>query len=241
MTALIIGANGNVGQRVCQKGGAMGMDLVGMVRDPGQVPGIEKLGVKAVVANLEGEFSHAFDGVTQVVFTAGSGGHTGADKTLMVDLYGAVRAIDESEQQGIGHFVMISALDADRPLSHFPQIAPYMVAKKAADDYLRASRVPYTVLRPGRLRMNRAVVQSVRPLKLRDPKRFHARTLQTVFSQRSRVPSRKEGGCWISWMATGPFKSCSHDQVESGQRPMFSPYSAGSRAEKRESSVPRRL
>ena len=151
MTALIIGANGNVGQRVCQKGGAMGMDLVGMVRDPGQVPGIEKLGVKAVVANLEGEFSHAFDGVTQVVFTAGSGGHTGADKTLMVDLYGAVRAIDESEQQGIGHFVMISALDADRPLSHFPQIAPYMVAKKAADDYLRASRVPYTVLRPGRL------------------------------------------------------------------------------------------
>ena len=151
MTALIIGANGKVGQWVCQKGGAMGMDLVGMVRDPGQVPGIEKLGVKAVVANLEGEFSHAFDGVTQVVFTAGSGGHTGADKTLMVDLYGAVRAIDESEQQGIGHFVMISALDADRPLSHFPQIAPYMVAKKAADDYLRASRVPYTVLRPGRL------------------------------------------------------------------------------------------
>jgi uncharacterized protein YbjT (DUF2867 family) len=26
-----------------------------------------------------------------------------------------------------------------------------MVAKKAADDYLRASKVPYTVLRPGRL------------------------------------------------------------------------------------------
>ena len=38
MTALIIGANGKVGQRVCQKGGAMGIDLVGMVRDPGQVP-----------------------------------------------------------------------------------------------------------------------------------------------------------------------------------------------------------
>ncbi|MDP6135867.1 MAG: SDR family oxidoreductase [Arenicellales bacterium] len=151
MTTLIIGANGKIGQLVCQQGSALGMDLLGMVRNTEQAPNLEKLGARTVVADLEGEFSHAFDGVSMVVFTAGSGGHTGADKTLMVDLYGAVRAIAESERQGIDHFVMVSALDADHPLSHFPQIAPYMVAKKAADDYLRASKVPYTVLRPGRL------------------------------------------------------------------------------------------
>ena len=44
---------------------------------------------------------------------------------------------------------MISALDADNPLAHFPNIAPYMVAKKAADDYLRHSGLSFTILRPG--------------------------------------------------------------------------------------------
>ena len=73
----------------------LGMDLLGMVRNSKQVPNIEKLGARAVVADLEDEFAHAFDDVNNVVFTAGSGGHTGADKTLMVDLYGAVRAIEE--------------------------------------------------------------------------------------------------------------------------------------------------
>lgn len=68
----------------------MGIDFVGMVCDFGQVLGIEKLGVKVVVVNLEGEFSHVFDGVIQVVFTVGFGGHIGVDKILMVDLYGVV-------------------------------------------------------------------------------------------------------------------------------------------------------
>ena len=67
----------------------------------------------------------------------------------MVDLYGAVRAIDESKKHGVKHFVMISALDADNPLTHFPKIAPYMVAKKAADDYLRNSGLSFTIFRPG--------------------------------------------------------------------------------------------
>ena len=153
MQTLIIGANGNIGQLVCQQGSALGMDLLGMVRNSKQVPNIEKLGARAVIADLEDEFAHAFDDVNNVVFTAGSGGHTGADKTLMVDLYGAVRAIEESKRRGIEHFVMVSALDADHPFTHFPKIAPYMVAKKAADDYLRASKVSYTGGRPG-LRTN---------------------------------------------------------------------------------------
>ncbi|MCS5575420.1 MAG: NAD(P)H-binding protein, partial [Pseudomonadales bacterium] len=83
MTTLIIGANGKIGQLVCQQGSALGMDLLGMVRNTEQAPNLEKLGARTVVADLEGEFSHAFDGVSKVVFTAGSGSHTGADKTLM--------------------------------------------------------------------------------------------------------------------------------------------------------------
>ena len=149
MLTLVIGANGKIGRRVCQQGSASGMQLLAMVRNPEQAGDLEALGVKTVVADLEDEFAHAFDGVSKVVFTAGSGGHTGADKTLMVDLYGAVRTIEESQHRGIEHFVMVSALDADHPFAHFPKIAPYMLAKKAADDYLRQSQVPFTLLRPG--------------------------------------------------------------------------------------------
>ena len=149
MRILVIGANGKIGRLICKQGVDLGMEIVGMVRNGEQVQSLEELGVLPVVADLEGELAHAFDGVTHVVFTAGSGGHTGADKTLMVDLYGAIRAIDESKIHGVKHFVMISALDADNPLTHFPKIAPYVVAKKAADDYLRNSMLSFTILRPG--------------------------------------------------------------------------------------------
>ena len=53
--------------------------------------------------------------MVHVVFTVRSGEHTSADNTLMVNLYGTVRAIVESEGHGIEHFVMISALDSDHP------------------------------------------------------------------------------------------------------------------------------
>ena len=149
MRVLVIGANGKIGRLVCNQGVDLGMNIIGMVRNEEQVQSLDNFGVQSVVADLEGELAHAFDDVTHVVFTAGSGGHTSADKTLMVDLYGAVRSIDESMKHGVQHFVMISALDADNPLTHFPKIAPYVVAKKAADDYLRNSTLSFTILRPG--------------------------------------------------------------------------------------------
>ena len=149
MRILVIGANGKVGRLICKEGTDLGFKIIGMVRNEQQVKLLDNIGVHTVVADLEGELTHAFDDVTHVVFSAGSGGHTGAEKTLMVDLYGAVRAIDESKKHGIKHFVMVSALDADKPLRHFPKIAPYMVAKKSADDYLRNSGLSFTILRPG--------------------------------------------------------------------------------------------
>ena len=149
MRTLVIGSNGKIGRLICKQGADLGMEIFGMVRNEEQVQSLTKLGVRPVVADLEGELAHVFDDVTHVVFTAGSGGHTSAEKTLMVDLYGAVKAIDKSKKQGVKHFVMISALDADNPLTHFPRIAPYMVAKKVADDYLKNSRLSFTILRPG--------------------------------------------------------------------------------------------
>lgn len=66
-------------------------------------------------------------------------------------LYGAIRAIAESEERGVDHFVMVSALSAEQPLEAPLAMRHYMVAKLLADQRLIDSSVSATVLRPGRL------------------------------------------------------------------------------------------
>ncbi len=148
---LTIGANGRIGRLFCQRAKDAELPIRAMVRKDEQRVRFEAQGIEAVVGDLEGDFDHAFDGCDRVVFTAGSGGSTGGDKTLLVDLYGAIRAIGESEARGVDHFVMVSALRAERPLDAPPAMRHYMVAKLLADQRLIESSVPATVLRPGRL------------------------------------------------------------------------------------------
>ena len=151
MKTLVIGSHGKIGRILCRKAAGHGLELRAMVRDASQASALTGTAVEGVEGDLEGPFADAFDGCDRVVFSAGSGGHTGGDKTLLVDLYGAIRAIELSEERGIAHFVMVSALRADRPLEGPPAMRHYFVAKKLADDRLRASSIPWTILRPGRL------------------------------------------------------------------------------------------
>ena len=71
------------------------------------------MNIDTVVADLESEFEHAYDGINAVVFTAGSGGHTGPDKTHLVDRLGAKKAIDLAVKNNMDQFIMVSALGAD--------------------------------------------------------------------------------------------------------------------------------
>ena len=148
---VVIGANGKIGRLFCEEAARAGLSIRAMVRSEDQREFFESRNVEVVIGDLEGDFEHALDGCDRLVFTAGSGGNTGADKTMLVDLYGAIRAIEASERLAIDHFVMVSAARADVPLSASPAMRHYMVAKKVADDRLIASSVAHTILRPGRL------------------------------------------------------------------------------------------
>jgi uncharacterized protein YbjT (DUF2867 family) len=148
---LVLGANGKIGRLFCERGSAAGLPIRAMIRSEEQRDFFDTLNIDVVIGDLEGEFEHGFTDSDRVVFTAGSGGHTGADKTMLVDLYGAVRAIEFSEALGIDHFVMVSAARAEVPLAAPPAMRHYMVAKKLADDRLIASPVAHTILRPGLL------------------------------------------------------------------------------------------
>lgn len=151
MKTLIIGANGKIGRLLCEQCAQRDIPIKAMVRKEEQLSFFNKLGVETVVADLEKNFEYAFKDCQRVVFTAGSGSHTGGDKTILVDLYGAILAINNSLENKIEHFIMISAVGAANPLAGPETIKHYLVAKKLADDHLIKSSLNYTILRPTRL------------------------------------------------------------------------------------------
>jgi uncharacterized protein YbjT (DUF2867 family) len=148
MTVAVIGANGGIGRRLLPRLDEAGHDPLGVVRAKDQFERVRERGGEPRLGDLEGEFADALIGADAVVFTAGSGGSTGWDKTLMVDLWGARRTIAACEEQGIDRYVMISSRGAADPSSGYEPMRPYLVAKRAADDYLTRSSLDGTILRP---------------------------------------------------------------------------------------------
>jgi len=151
MRVLVVGANGKVGRQVVALLGPTTHEVLAMVRDPAQAPALEATGAHAVVADLEGDVHDAVSEAEAIVFTAGSGGHTGGDKTLLVDLWGALKTIRAAEASGVRRYLMVSAIHAADPDRGRAAIRHYLVAKHLADEKLQQSSLDYTILRPGRL------------------------------------------------------------------------------------------
>jgi len=151
MKILVIGASGQIGRLLVAKLIEAGHSVRAMVRTASKGRALEAAGAALCIADLEGEIEHAFTDIDIVVFTAGSGGNTGKDKTLMVDLWGAVKSIQAAKRHGISHYIMVSALKAKAPEAAAEALRPYLVAKASADQILTDSGLSYTILRPGRL------------------------------------------------------------------------------------------
>jgi uncharacterized protein YbjT (DUF2867 family) len=153
---LVIGAHGQVGRLiVTQMNESAAFSPKALFRKEEQKTFFEDLGVDYSIVDLEEDvasLAKAMKGMDAVVFSAGSGGSTGYDKTLTIDLDGAVKAMEAAQQAGVQRFVMISALHADRrEFWEVSGIKPYYVAKHYADLILKSSGLDYTILRPGRL------------------------------------------------------------------------------------------
>ncbi|MFT6897099.1 MAG: hypothetical protein ACJA13_001505 [Paraglaciecola sp.] len=162
---LIIGASGNIGKMTTKRMLDNGQDVVALVRDKAKLSDLSSDKLSIVEGDLEKDFSHAFQGCTQVIFSAGSGGNTGADKTMLIDLWAACKAVDYAKAANVSHFVMVSSVGADDPCQASEKMKPYMVAKHMADEHLIRSGLNYTIFRPGLLTDNNATgkVQTQRP------------------------------------------------------------------------------
>jgi len=151
MKTLIIGASGQIGKMTTQKMLAQEHEVVALVRDKSKLTDIEHPNLSIVEQDLENDFSRALTGIQQVIFSAGSGGATGADKTLLIDLWAAVKAINYAVDAQVEHFIMVSSIGADDPDGIESSIKPYLVAKHMADEHLLHSGLHYSIVRPGTL------------------------------------------------------------------------------------------
>ncbi|MCY3786543.1 MAG: SDR family oxidoreductase [bacterium] len=149
MKVLIIGANGNTATRLVRRLAQGPHDPVAMIRDPAQRAKFDALGVPAVLGDLEYPIDHAVSGADAIMFAAGSGGHTGKDKTVLVDYLGAIRSTVAAQVHDVRRYIMLSSLNAD--IHSTSRIAHYHKAKAHADNHLRESGLAYTIVCPGRL------------------------------------------------------------------------------------------
>ncbi|MBM6615454.1 SDR family oxidoreductase [Desemzia sp. RIT804] len=157
MKVLVVGANGKIGHQVVTMLEESNTHSVrAFVRKEEQAEELKQKGIEAHLGNLEGSVSdlgEAVKGVDAVVFSAGSGGSTGADKTLLIDLDGAVKVIEAAQNVGVDRFILVSAFGANNRESWIgnEDMAPYYVAKHYADKALEQSNLDYTIVRPGGL------------------------------------------------------------------------------------------
>lgn len=156
MSILVIGANGGVGRKLVDQLTQDGEDFTAGVRSEEQQKQLEERGIKAQLIDVEKDdidtLKEKVKGFDKVIFSVGSGGNTGADKTIIVDLDGAVKTIEASKIAGVQRFIMVSTYDSRRQaFDASGDLKPYTIAKHYADEYLKQSGITYTIVHPGLL------------------------------------------------------------------------------------------
>ncbi|HET7518001.1 MAG TPA: SDR family oxidoreductase [Actinomycetes bacterium] len=153
MDILVAGGHGKIALRLLGLLAAKGHRARGLIRKPEQAADLEAVGAVAVLGDLEADASLAeyVEGADVVVFAAGAGPGSGPERKRTVDLGGAVKLVDAALAVGVRRYVMVSSIGADQPQAASAGMRPYLAAKAEADDYLMASGLEYTIVRPGSL------------------------------------------------------------------------------------------
>ncbi|MDN6698967.1 MAG: SDR family oxidoreductase [Staphylococcus equorum] len=131
-----------------------------VIRDPGQKAFFDKRGIETtvldIVHNSIEEFAEAMNDVKAVIFSAGAGG-SGLDKTVMVDLDGAIKIMTAAEKANVKRFVMVSTFRTGRKqmakgIENDWPLKIYTIAKNYADEWLKnRTELDWTIIHPGTL------------------------------------------------------------------------------------------
>lgn len=162
MKVVIAGGHGTVARLTARRLVDDGHEVVGLVRDPAQVDDLTADGAGAVVVDLEqartAEVAAALSGADAVVFAAGAGPGSSAERKDAVDRGAAVLLADAAEVAEVRSYVLLSSTGVDqvrdgaRPEGVDEVFVAYLQAKLAAEeDVLARPGLDVVVLRPGSL------------------------------------------------------------------------------------------
>lgn len=152
MTITIVGGHGKIAMHLHPILKEKGHEIRGIIRKTEQAGDLREAGAEPVICDIEehDDISDAVGDADAVVFAAGAGPGSGAERKWTVDRDGAIKLIEAAKRNGIGRYVMISAMGLDEPRGN-EVFRVYQKAKAEADEALQKSGLDYTIIKPGRL------------------------------------------------------------------------------------------
>jgi nucleoside-diphosphate-sugar epimerase len=156
MLVAIAGAHGKIAMRLAVRLVARGDSVIGLIRNPDHAAEVQAIGAEPVVCDLEQasveEVAVAVGRADAVVFAAGAGPGSGAERKLTMDRDGAIKLL-EATAEGATPYVIVSSVGAENPPPEGDDdvFSVYLRAKAGADAAVKASDRDWTIVRPGRL------------------------------------------------------------------------------------------
>jgi uncharacterized protein YbjT (DUF2867 family) len=155
MVVAIAGAHGKIGLRLSRLLTERGDRVLGLIRDPGQAGDLAVAGAEAVVRDLErdsaADVADGIAGAEAIVFSAGAGPGSGAERKLTLDRDGAILMIEAAKLAGASRYVIVSSIGADPSHEGNEVCDVYLRAKGEADEAVAPSGLDHTIVRPGHL------------------------------------------------------------------------------------------
>jgi nucleoside-diphosphate-sugar epimerase len=151
----IAGGHGKIALRLTRLLVSGGNDVVGLIRNPAHSVDVRAAGGSATVCDLEraevGETAAAIEGSDAVVFAAGAGPGSGAERKLTMDRDGAIKLLRAATLSAVPRYLMVSGAGVENPPSGNDVFEVYLRAKAEADEAVQASDLEWTIVRPGGL------------------------------------------------------------------------------------------
>jgi uncharacterized protein YbjT (DUF2867 family) len=161
----LAGASRGVGNQVARILSTRNTPVMALVRSSSNLTELQNLNVETVVGdalNLA-DVTKAMPGkVSAIVSTIGGVPQDG----VRADFAGNKQLIDAAVKAGVGKFILVSSLGAGAtkdaiPATAYQALAPVLAEKEQAENYLIASGLNYTILRPGGLKSEPATGNGV--------------------------------------------------------------------------------
>ena len=154
MNVVVAGGHGKIAMLLHPMLVQRGDTVRALIRNPDHAEDVSTAGAEPVYCDLEAEadVSSAVGSADAVVFAAGAGPGSGAERKRTMDRDGAVKLIAAAEANGISRYVIVSSMGAGSPPAEGGDVfGEYLRAKAEADRALAASGLDFTIVRPGGL------------------------------------------------------------------------------------------